>query len=120
MEININCDLGEKSKHHSNKYDPDLLGIVNSANVACGYQLLKKLLLEPPCRLGKAVHEQSAEFNARIAPRMAASVEQRGHRLHHSVLSRILEGTQIHDPVDDAQRYRVWRLVCFSRCSSNV
>ena len=37
MEININCDLGEKSKHHSNEYDPDLLEIVNSANVACGY-----------------------------------------------------------------------------------
>ena len=37
MEININCELGEKSKHHSNKYDPDLLEIVNSANVACGY-----------------------------------------------------------------------------------
>ena len=37
MEININCDLGEKSKHHSNKYDPDLLQIVNSANIACGY-----------------------------------------------------------------------------------
>jgi len=37
MEININCDLGEKSKHHSNKHDPDLLEIVNSANVACGY-----------------------------------------------------------------------------------
>ena len=37
MEININCDLGEKSKHHSNKNDPDLLKIVNSANVACGY-----------------------------------------------------------------------------------
>ena len=37
MEININCDLGEKSKHHSNKYDPDLLEIINSANVACGY-----------------------------------------------------------------------------------
>ena len=34
MEININCDLGEKSEHHSNKYDPDLLEIVNSANVA--------------------------------------------------------------------------------------
>ena len=38
MEININCDLGEKSKYHSNKYDPDLLKIVNSANVACGYR----------------------------------------------------------------------------------
>ena len=37
MEININCDLGEKSKHHSNKHDPDLLKIVNSANIACGY-----------------------------------------------------------------------------------
>ncbi len=37
MEININCDLGEKSKLHSNKHDPDLLKIVNSANVACGY-----------------------------------------------------------------------------------
>jgi len=37
MEININCDLGEKSKHHSNINDPDLLEIVNSANVACGY-----------------------------------------------------------------------------------
>ncbi len=37
MEININCDLGEKSTHHSNTYDPDLLEIVNSANIACGY-----------------------------------------------------------------------------------
>ena len=37
MEININCDLGEKSKHHLNKYDPELLGIVNSANIACGF-----------------------------------------------------------------------------------
>ena len=37
MEININCDLGEKSKHHSNENDPDLLEIVNSANVACGF-----------------------------------------------------------------------------------
>jgi len=37
MEININCDLGEKSKHHSNHNDPELLSIVNSANIACGY-----------------------------------------------------------------------------------
>ena len=37
IEININCDLGEKSKLHSNKYDPNLLEIVNSANIACGY-----------------------------------------------------------------------------------
>ncbi len=37
MEININCDLGEKSKFHSTQNDPYLLKIVNSANVACGY-----------------------------------------------------------------------------------
>ena len=37
MEININCDLGEKSRLHNNENDPFLLGIVNSANVACGY-----------------------------------------------------------------------------------
>ena len=37
MEININCDLGEKSNHHSNVNDPNLLKIVNSANVACGF-----------------------------------------------------------------------------------
>tara|TARA_B000000609_G_scaffold76220_1_gene57409 strand:- start:577 stop:1350 length:774 start_codon:yes stop_codon:yes gene_type:complete len=37
MEININCDLGEKSVHHSTKHDPDLLKIVNSANIACGF-----------------------------------------------------------------------------------
>ena len=37
MEININCDLGEKSKYHSTENDPELLNIVNSANIACGY-----------------------------------------------------------------------------------
>ena len=37
MEININCDLGEKSRHHSNIHDPELLKIINSANVACGF-----------------------------------------------------------------------------------
>ena len=37
MEININCDLGEKSEHHSDKNDPELLSIVNTASIACGY-----------------------------------------------------------------------------------
>ena len=37
MEININCDLVEKSKYHSIENDPELLNIVNSANIACGY-----------------------------------------------------------------------------------
>jgi len=37
MEININCDLGEKSKFHSTENDAALLSIINSANVACGF-----------------------------------------------------------------------------------
>ena len=37
MEININSDLGEKSIHYSGKNDLELLKIINSANIACGY-----------------------------------------------------------------------------------
>jgi|TARA_B100000780_G_scaffold278190_1_gene250928 UPF0271 protein len=37
MEINLNCDLGETSKLCSTKNDPELLKIVNTANIACGY-----------------------------------------------------------------------------------
>ena len=45
MEININCDLGEKSKHHSNKNDPELLNIVNKLfiriiNLIINYSIL--------------------------------------------------------------------------------
>ena len=53
MEININCDLGEKSKHHSNKYDPDLLQIVNSANVACGYHAGDKETMSQVVKISK-------------------------------------------------------------------
>ena len=53
MEININCDLGEKSKHHSNKYDPDLLEIVNSANVACGYHAGDKETMSQVVKISK-------------------------------------------------------------------
>ena len=53
MEININCDLGEKSKHHSNKYDPDLLEIVNSANIACGYHAGDKETMNQVIKISK-------------------------------------------------------------------
>ena len=53
MEININCDLGEKSKHHSNKYDPDLLEIINSANVACGYHAGDKETINQVIKISK-------------------------------------------------------------------
>ena len=37
MEINLNCDLGEKSIHFDGNNDSKLLEIINSANIACGY-----------------------------------------------------------------------------------
>ena len=37
METNLNCDLGEKSIHHDGKNDEELMKIINTANVACGY-----------------------------------------------------------------------------------
>tara|TARA_B110000438_G_C15774244_1_gene633336 strand:- start:946 stop:1719 length:774 start_codon:yes stop_codon:yes gene_type:complete len=37
MEINLNCDLGEKSNYYDGKNDSELLKIINSANIACGY-----------------------------------------------------------------------------------
>ena len=53
MEININCDLGEKSKLHSNKNDPELLSIVNSANVACGYHAGDKATMNEVIKISK-------------------------------------------------------------------
>ena len=54
MEININCDLGEKSKHHSNINDPKLLQIVNSANIACGYHAGDKETMNNTILISKA------------------------------------------------------------------
>ena len=53
MEININCDLGEKSKLHSIEKDAELLNIVNSANVACGYHAGDKETMENTIKISK-------------------------------------------------------------------
>jgi UPF0271 protein len=53
MEININCDLGEKSKFHSIENDPKLLNIVNSANIACGYHAGDKQTMDMVIKISK-------------------------------------------------------------------
>jgi len=53
MEININCDLGEKSKFHSIENDPELLSIVNSANIACGYHAGDEQTMEKTIKISK-------------------------------------------------------------------
>ena len=37
METNLNCDLGETSIHHSAGNDPELMKLINTANIACGF-----------------------------------------------------------------------------------
>ena len=53
MEININCDLGEKSKFHSVENDPKLLNIVNSANIACGYHAGDEATMDMVIKISK-------------------------------------------------------------------
>ena len=53
MEININCDLGEASKFCSTENDPLLLGIVNSANIACGYHAGDDLTMKKTVEISK-------------------------------------------------------------------
>jgi len=53
MEININCDLGEKSKFHSIENDPELLNIVNSANIACGFHAGDEQTMEIVIQISK-------------------------------------------------------------------
>ena len=53
MEININCDLGETSKFCSTENDPLLLGIVNSANIACGYHAGDKPTMKRTVEISK-------------------------------------------------------------------
>ena len=53
MEININCDLGEKSKFHSIENDPELLNIVNSANIACGYHAGDEQTMDMTIKISK-------------------------------------------------------------------
>ena len=54
MEININCDLGEKSKFHSIENDPKLLSIINSANIACGYHAGDEKTMDMVIKISKS------------------------------------------------------------------
>jgi len=53
MELNLNCDLGEKSKHFDGKNDPKLLKIINTANIACGYHAGNKKIIEETIKISK-------------------------------------------------------------------
>ena len=54
MELNLNCDLGEKSKHYNGNNDDALLKIVNTVNIACGYHAGNKTVIAKTVRIAKA------------------------------------------------------------------
>ena len=62
MEININCDLGEKSELHSTKHDPDLLKIINSANIACGFHAGDEQSMKNTIEISKKIMLVSAHI----------------------------------------------------------
>ena len=51
MEINLNCDLGEKSIHYDGKNDSKLLKIINSANISCGYHAGNNEIIDKTIKL---------------------------------------------------------------------
>ena len=53
MELNLNCDLGEKSYHYSGHNDEALLKIVNTANIACGYHAGNKGIISKTIKIAK-------------------------------------------------------------------
>ena len=53
METNLNCDLGEKSILHDGKNDEELMKIVNTANVACGYHAGNHEIMKNTIRIAK-------------------------------------------------------------------
>ena len=53
MEVNLNCDLGEKSRFYNGINDPALMQIINTANIACGYHAGNKEVIDSTVKLAK-------------------------------------------------------------------
>ena len=53
METNLNCDMGEKSIHYDGKNDEELMKIINTANIACGYHAGNNETMQDSIQLAK-------------------------------------------------------------------
>ena len=53
METNLNCDLGETSIHHSSENDAEILKLINTANIACGYHAGDEETMKKTIKLSK-------------------------------------------------------------------
>ena len=53
MEVNLNCDLGEKSKHYNGVNDQSLIELINTANIACGYHAGSESVIKKTIKIAK-------------------------------------------------------------------
>jgi UPF0271 protein len=54
MEIDLNCDLGEGFGPYAHGHDPELLQLVSSANIACGFHAGDPATMRRTVRLARA------------------------------------------------------------------
>ena len=61
METNLNCDLAESSIYHSTINDLEILKLINTANIACGYHAGDRKTMEKTVEL-------AIKYNVSIGP----------------------------------------------------
>jgi UPF0271 protein len=105
MEININCDLGEKSKFHSTKHDPDLLKIVNSANIACGFHAGDKETMKNTIEISK---KNNVSIGAHPSFKDPQNFGRKRHNLPENEIKKlIIDQYEILENIADALNAKV-------------
>jgi len=105
MELNINCDLGEKSEIFVAKNDYDLLKVINTANVACGYHAGSKEII-------KETIINSKKFNVSVGAHPGFKDRENFGRKRYNLSSKdleklIIEQLEIIKEVAEAENYDV-------------
>ena len=105
MELNINCDLGEKSEIFEAKNDYELLKIINTANIACGYHAGSKAII-------KETVINSKKFDVSIGAHPGFKDRKNFGRKRYSLTSKelnklITEQLEIILKISEDQNYKI-------------
>ena len=86
MEINLNCDLGEKSIHYDGKNDNSLLEIINSANIACGYHAGNIEIIDSTIKQSKKIMLVSGLTQVLMIPKILVEKESIFLKMNYTTL----------------------------------
>jgi len=105
MELNINCDLGEKSEIFDAINDNELLKIINTANIACGYHAGSRKII-------KETIVNSKKFNVSIGAHPGFKDRENFGRKKYSLTSKelsklIFEQLEIIQEIADKENYHM-------------